>query len=134
MQTENIGRQSYIRLLKYVKPYKTVLIIGIVAGILTGGFFGASFFWLKGFVQPFEKSTPAISQSIGSNKTTATSSVDKTKAKDKDNAQLDSILTVADKMGIYSGSTRQYDFAWTDFICRILCHGLVFEKCCHLCE
>ncbi len=47
--------QSYFRLLSFVKPYKTILIIGIVAGILTGGLLGASFFWLKGFIDPFQK-------------------------------------------------------------------------------
>lgn len=56
-----IKRQSYGRLLSYTKKYKYKLIAGILAGFLTGGFFGASFFWLQGFVQPYEKASgPSI--------------------------------------------------------------------------
>jgi ATP-binding cassette, subfamily B, bacterial MsbA len=66
MRDSNFKKQSYRRLFSYVKPYKTILIIGIVSGIMTGGFFGASFFWLKGFVQPFQKEAPAkIVQVVG---------------------------------------------------------------------
>ncbi|HJO95466.1 MAG TPA: ABC transporter ATP-binding protein [Victivallales bacterium] len=66
MRKSNFKRQSYRRLFAYVKPYKTILIIGIILGIMTGGFFGASFFWLKGFVQPFQKQAPAkVAQAVG---------------------------------------------------------------------
>ncbi len=54
MRTENFKRQSYSRLLKYAMKYKGHLAIGIIAGILAGGSLGLSFFWLKGFITPFQ--------------------------------------------------------------------------------
>ena len=104
LQTNNIKRQSYVRLLSYVKPYKTVLIIGIVAGILTGGFFGASFFWLKGFVQPFEKNAPSYSQvatnSSQKDSTSSAASNSYQKKVNKQNKDLDSVITIAHDFGI----------------------------------
>ncbi len=115
MRTENFKRQSYLRLLKFVKPYKTVLIIGIIAGVLTGGFFGASFFWLKGLIAPFEKNTTQLkaqvamatgkpapklkavpdSESSQKSKTKPTDDITKISA-----SQLDSILTIGRYFGI----------------------------------
>ena len=116
MQTEDFKKQSYIRLIGYVKPYKTILIIGLIAGVLTGGFFGASFFWLKGFIQPFEKNTTSISSNtdtkqytgsdndikkdinLGENSTVSTDKLhNDVKKKNKD---LDSVITIAHSVGI----------------------------------
>jgi subfamily B ATP-binding cassette protein MsbA len=102
MQIDNIKRQSYYRLLGYAKPYALVLAIGIFAGILTGGFFGASFFWIKGFIQPFEKSQTALvqqSHAITEKHFDSKELINKAgniKASD----QLDSILSFADGIGI----------------------------------
>lgn len=63
---QEFKNQSYLRLFSYVKPYRTMLIVGIIAGILTGGFLGASFFWLKGFIDPFQKQAPSqIIKTVG---------------------------------------------------------------------
>jgi len=108
MRTENFKRQSYRRLLKFVKPYKTMLIIGIIAGVLTGGFFGASFFWLKGLVAPFEKTTAQLQTqsmiAMPGSKSDKASADQKTKKDKKDTSgmsgQLDSIVTIARSVGI----------------------------------
>ena len=109
MRTENFKKQSYRRLLKFVKPYKTMLIIGIVAGVLTGGFFGASFFWLKGLIAPFEKTPEQLqSQSMIA---MPDSKSDKVPAKQKNvqkknndpsgmGGQMDSIVNIASSVGI----------------------------------
>jgi subfamily B ATP-binding cassette protein MsbA len=102
MRTENFKRQSYLRLLKFVKPYKTMLIIGIIAGILTGGFFGASFFWLKGLVAPFEK-TPAELQShsmIAHSESKSKKSVAADPTGIGSSSQLDSVVSIARNFGI----------------------------------
>lgn len=102
MQIDNIRRQSYYRLLGYTRPYALILAIGIIAGILTGGFFGASFFWIKGFIKPFEKSQLALaqqSQTITEKHFDSKDIINKTgnmKASD----QLDSVLSFADSIGI----------------------------------
>ncbi|MCP4180744.1 MAG: ABC transporter ATP-binding protein [bacterium] len=124
MRNSNFKKQSFRRLFKYVKPYKTILIIGIICGIMTGGFFGASFFWLKGFVQPFQKNAPAkvaqvvggSNSSIGSkiyklenakkvsieNNTNSSSSSNfsNTKVNTSETKQIDSVLTYAKALGI----------------------------------
>jgi ATP-binding cassette, subfamily B, bacterial MsbA len=110
MRTENFKRQSYLRLLKLVKPYKTMLIIGIVAGILTGGFFGASFFWLKGLVAPFEKTSAELqSQSMivrPGNKSSKDADVSQSEQKkqggynDAGASQMDSVVGIAHSFGI----------------------------------
>ena len=110
MRTENFKRQSYRRLLQFVKPYKTMLIIGIVAGILTGGFFGASFFWLKGLVAPFEKTPEQLnSQSMvarpdrKSVKPSGQQKEDVQKQKKSSTmgaSQLDSVVSIAHGLGI----------------------------------
>ena len=109
MQTDNFKKQSYIRLISYVKPYKKILIIGLIAGIMTGGFFGMSFFWLKGFIQPFESNGPSYS-------TTAVAASSKISKKDKNavhesdsnlqkevkkkSKDFDSIITIANHFGV----------------------------------
>ncbi|HBM17517.1 MAG TPA: hypothetical protein DD381_14405 [Lentisphaeria bacterium] len=111
MNTGIVKTQSYIRLLSYVKPYSLILIAGITAGIFTGGFFGASFFWIKGFVQPFERHQETMSS-------TAFKAEDNSKTpvlKYSDNnsfaggvnkqlkstaSQVDSVLTLAQRCGI----------------------------------
>ncbi len=102
MRIDNIRRQSYYRLLGYVKPYTLVLAIGIFAGILTGGFFGASFFWIKGFIQPFEKSQTALVQQGQSitNKPFDSKDIINKAGNMKVTDQMDSILSFADSVGI----------------------------------
>lgn len=105
MNTGNMKTQSYYRLLGYAKPYTLILVIGIIAGIMTGGFFGASFFWLKGFIQPFEKApqiagihTPVDKEVVSSTDTKPTDSVNQNLKGTA--AQLDSILAIAARFGI----------------------------------
>ncbi len=105
MNTGHMKVQSYYRLLGYAKPYTLILTIGIIAGIMTGGFFGASFFWLKGFIQPFEKAP----QVVGIHSTVAPEKAADSLQKPTDAvnqnlkgtaAQLDSVLAIAAKFGI----------------------------------
>ena len=108
MKTENLKRQSYLRLLKLVKPYRKMLIIGIIAGVMTGGFFGASFFWLKGFVTPFEKTQAQLTSQSAMIKSKASVNKDAVQLQKKEKGtmgkmgagQLDSIVTYADYLGI----------------------------------
>jgi len=105
MNTGHMKTQSYYRLLGYAKPYSLILTIGIIAGIMTGGFFGASFFWLKGFIQPFEKvpqlagiHAPVVPEQQASSLPKPADGVNKDLKGTA--AQLDSILAIAAQFGI----------------------------------
>jgi subfamily B ATP-binding cassette protein MsbA len=45
-----------MRLLRYAKPYRAKLAVGVISGFIVGGSLFGSFFWLKDFIKPFEKS------------------------------------------------------------------------------
>lgn len=64
MRTTGMKYQSYFRLLNYVKPYRNLLIIGIIAGMTTGGSYFLSLFFIQGFVAPFEKPPHAPSHHL----------------------------------------------------------------------
>jgi subfamily B ATP-binding cassette protein MsbA len=54
--SKEIQKQSYMRLLRYAKPYRAKLAIGVISGFIVGGSLFGSFFWLKDFIKPFEVS------------------------------------------------------------------------------
>lgn len=54
-EKKKLKRQSYFRLLAYAMPYRFKLTIGILSGMIVGFSLFGSFFWLKDFIEPFEK-------------------------------------------------------------------------------
>lgn len=84
-------RQSYFRLLSYVKKYKLRLTIGIVAGFVTGGSLFGSFFWVKPLTDPMVKA-PQVAAAEGTPAVEAPV-VDK-------KSQLDVVVKVARKFGV----------------------------------
>nr|HPN84472.1 ABC transporter transmembrane domain-containing protein [Victivallales bacterium] len=67
--SKKIKNQSYIRLLKYVKPYKMKLAAGIIAGFVAGGSLFGSFFWVKDLIEPFEKTSTNLTGNISTEAT-----------------------------------------------------------------
>ncbi len=62
--------QNYIRILRYVKPYKAKLAVGILAGFVAGGSLFGSFFWIKDLIEPFEKrpAAPGVELAVADRK------------------------------------------------------------------